>query len=452
VVAKLDIRRPQVLVEALIMEVKVSDTTALGFSAMVETFNGNTSGSGGSISGPTVPRSAGDGEGIPDDGDDNLPPDIAKRLTNPALGGGPTFFGAFTRDDRDENGQGTLIQALIVATAGNSDTNIVASPHILTTDNEEAEIKIGQNIPIITSSQQNDEITSVNRVNVERQDIGVTLRVTPQISEGDSLRLEIYQEITKVADTSQSGKVSEVGPTLLNRSVDNTVVVKDGQTVVIGGLLDEVTTEGIRKVPFLGDIPFLGWLFKTTTSSVDKTNLLIFLTPHIVRSPEDMEMETIRKREEFRYYSKQDEDVDKRLVEELGVDLPDRTIDPARRTLDQLDKKYPLERYKDLEALKLEAHEKRMRKDAQGQVQYMLLAAVYEDETLASETLTQLVDGGYDGTLTAEDAGGSILYRIVLGPYDDLTGAELTAATVREVFGLTPTVLLEHLEPEQPEL
>jgi hypothetical protein len=246
--------------------------------------------------------------------------------------------------------------------------------------------------------------------------------------------------------------VSEVGPTLLNRSVQNTVVVKDGQTVVIGGLLDEVTTEGIRKVPYLGDIPFLGWLFKTTTSSVDKTNLLIFLTPHIVRSAEDMEMETIRKREEFRYYSKQDEDVDKRLVEEMGVDLPDRSVDPARRTLDQLDKKYPLERYKDLERLKQEAHEKRMRKDAQGKVQYMLLAAVYQDETLAADTLTQLVDGGYDGTLTAEEAGGSILYRIVLGPYDDLTGAELTSDTIREVFGLTPTVLLEHLEPEQPEL
>jgi hypothetical protein len=170
-----------------------------------------------------------------------------------------------------------------------------------------------------------------------------------------------------------------------------------------------------------------------------------------VRSPEDMEMETIRKREEFRYYSKQDEDVDKRLVEELGVDLPDRSIDPARRTLDQLDKKYPLERYKELEALKQAAHEKRIRKDAQGQVQYKLLAAVYKDETLASDTLTQLIDGGYEGSMTAEDSGGTILYSIILGPYQDLTGAELTSATVREVFGLSPVILLEHLEPEQLE-
>ncbi len=452
VIAQLDIRRPQVLVEALIMEVKVSDSKALGFSAIVESVSGNTTGSGGSVSGPRRP--IGSSGNDPDADPDNpvtLPEFVGQRLTDTALGAPATFFGTFSRDTRDENG-GSLIQGIIIASAGNSDTNIVASPHILTTDNEEAEIKIGQNIPIITSSQQTDEATSINRVNVERQDIGVTLRVTPQISEGDSLRLEIYQEITKIADTSEAGLVTEVGPTLLNRSVDNTVVVKDGQTVVIGGLLDEVTTEGVRKVPFLGDIPFLGWLFKSTTESVDKTNLLIFLTPHIVRSAEDMEMETIRKREEFRYYSKQDEDVDKRLVEELGVDLPDRSIDPARRTLDQLDKKYPLENYKDLEKLKEEAHAKRMRNDARGQVQYMLLAAVYQDESLAAETLTQLVDGGYEGTLTAEDAGGSILYRIVLGPYDDLTGAELTSATIREVFGLTPTVLLEHLEPEQPEL
>ncbi|MBW2712652.1 MAG: hypothetical protein JRC77_02780, partial [Deltaproteobacteria bacterium] len=440
VIDQLDIRRPQVLVEALIMEVDVESSMNLGFSALVETFNGNTAAGGGSITGG---RPRGSDSAV-------VLPEVGQALTGLGLDPLNTFFGAFTRDTRDANGQGSLIQGIITASAGNSDTNIVASPHILTTDNEEAEIKIGKNIPIITSSQQNDDVTSVNRVNVERQDIGVTLRVTPQISEGDSLRLEIYQEITKLTPSSE-GNEAEVGPTLLNRSVENTVVVKDGQTVVIGGLLDEQTTEKISKVPFLGDIPFLGWAFKSTSEEVIKTNLLIFLTPHIVRSAEDMEMETIRKREEFRYYSKTDEGFDKRLVEELGVDLPDRSIDPARRTLNQLDKKYPLEDYKKLQQLKHEEHEKRMRKDAQGETQYMLLAAVYEDETLAANTLTQLIDGGYDGSLIAEEAGGSILYRIVLGPYHDLHAAEATSDSVREVFGLTPSVLLEHLESEQDE-
>ena len=142
-------------------------------------------------------------------------------------------------------------------------------------------------------------------MNVERQDIGVTLRVTPQITEGDSLRLEIFQEITEINDSAPGGvgNAEDVGVALSNRRVENTVVVRDGETVVIGGLLSDTLNDTVTKVPWLGDIPILGWLFKSTTTDVRKTNLLVFLTPRIVRTPLDLENDSIRRREEFREHS-----------------------------------------------------------------------------------------------------------------------------------------------------
>ena len=182
---------------------------------------------------------------------------------------------------------GSLIQGIITASADLGGTNILSAPHILTMDNEEAEIKVGANIPIVTSRVESaagvDTGSSLaTSQNIERQDIGITLRVTPQISEGDTLRLTIFQEITAVntALSAVTGDPQEVGVALSNRTIQNVVVVKDGETVVIGGLISDDYEDSESKVPWLGDIPILGWLFKTTTRSVAKQNLLVFLTPH----------------------------------------------------------------------------------------------------------------------------------------------------------------------------
>ena len=197
------------------------------------------------------------------------------------------------RDSRDvdatgaRTGSGTIIDQIINLSASNGDVNIVSAPHILTSDNEQAEIRVGDNIPIISSrvEQATGAANLSTSVNVERQDIGVTLRVTPQITEGDSLRMEIFQEITEINSNLAVGNVNDVGVALSNRRIENTVVVRDGETVVIGGLLSDVLDESVTKVPWLGDVPFLGWAFKSTNEQIRKTNLLVFLTPRIVRTP-----------------------------------------------------------------------------------------------------------------------------------------------------------------------
>jgi general secretion pathway protein D len=133
---------------------------------------------------------------------------------------------------------------------------------------------------------------------VVRQDVGIKLRITPQIAEGDYVRLDLYQEISAVQNTSDAVFIS-VGPTTTKRSTKTSVVVKDNQTVVIGGLMQEKSEDTINKIPLLGDIPILGWLFKSKTKTKDKTNLFVFLTPHIIRDANDLNSLTRMKGTEF---------------------------------------------------------------------------------------------------------------------------------------------------------
>lgn len=176
--------------------------------------------------------------------------------------------------------------------------NVLSTPQILTSDNKEAEIVVGENVPFISKRER--DITTANTVlsSIERKDVGITLRITPQITEGDYVRLDIYQEISSVKQESETILIN-IGPTTTKRSTKTSVVVKDNQTVVIGGLMEEREEESINKVPLLGDIPVLGWLFKNKTVEKKKTNLLVFLTPHIVREADHLARLTDEKRLEF---------------------------------------------------------------------------------------------------------------------------------------------------------
>jgi hypothetical protein len=381
------------------------------------------------------------------------------------------FFARFLRDTipRDDEGNatgdGSAIQGIIRAAASDDDANIISAPHILTSDNEEAEIRVGDNIPIITSRVQSAQgITTptptgdlATSVNVERQDIGVTLRVTPQITEGNTLRLEIFQEITAlnpaltIATTSASG---QSGVALSNRRVENTVVVGDGETVVIGGILTDDYKDNVSKVPWLGDIPILGWAFKTVERSLQKKNLLVFLTPHIVRTRADLVAETIRKREEF----------ESRANEVLGLDTPtlareleerriaaqegrtyvsDYDRHPARQTLLDHKARYPLERMREIESdrrVEREAAEAAAKRPGPA---YVVQAAVLGSERAAIDALTNLVDAGLDGTVVTAETNGQLVYEIRLGPYDTLEEAQRVGETVRRAHGLAPAVLVE---------
>ncbi|MBI4654078.1 MAG: hypothetical protein HY752_03695 [Nitrospirae bacterium] len=182
--------------------------------------------------------------------------------------------------------------------------NILSTPQILTSDNKEAEIVVGENVPFISKRER--DITTTNTVlsSIERKDVGITLKITPQITEGDYVKLDMYQEISAVKEGTEA-ILTTVGPTTTKRSTKTSIVVKDAQTVVIGGLIQEREEEVFAKVPLLGDIPILGWLFKYKSLSKKKTNLLVFLTPHIIKESEQLSKITIDKHKNFAMAEKQ---------------------------------------------------------------------------------------------------------------------------------------------------
>ena len=181
--------------------------------------------------------------------------------------------------------------------------NILSTPNILTSDNKEAEINIGENVPFAGASTSS--LGTVTN-SIERKDVGINLKIKPQISEGDYIRMDINQEISQV----KNSKGEAVDLVTTKRSAKTSVVVKDKETVVIGGLIQDIEEDTISKVPFLGDIPLLGWLFKSKGKARKKTNMMILLTPHIVKDAADLAEMTRSQRQLFGETAKKSDAVD----------------------------------------------------------------------------------------------------------------------------------------------
>jgi len=279
VILKLDIRRRQVYVEAAIIEMGLSKSNELGFEFQgtnrtnLENSN-QTTVIGGTNFGNIAPATTG--------------PAAFANFNGLAVG---AVKGTFKFNGVEYLNIGALLRALQTDT----DVNVLSTPNILTSDNQKAEIMVGENIPFITGQSQS-AVTGGNAVltSVERKDVGITLKITPQITSEDNVRLEVYQEISNVIQTAGLNP-NTVGPSTSKRSATTTVVVKDRDTMVIGGLIRDNVTASESKVPLLGDIPLLGWLFKYRTSKVEKVNLMIFITPYIINSEQDAEAITKRK-------------------------------------------------------------------------------------------------------------------------------------------------------------
>jgi general secretion pathway protein D len=266
VIQKLDIRRRQVYVEVAIIEMSLTKMRELGFEFQAANLqNLETSNEVQAIGGTNFGN-------------------IAKAASGPA--GLATLSGlnvGLVKGVFKFNGQEFLnIGALLHALQTDGNVNVLSTPNLLTMDNQKAEIMVGQNVPFITGQTQNAITGSQTLFNsVNRQDVGIKLSLTPQIASDDNVRLEVNQEIS---DVIASTLTNQAGPTTSKRSASTTVVVKDRQTMVIGGLIRDNVTSTETKVPFLGDIPILGWLFKSKTTSIDKTNLMIFITPYIIKN------------------------------------------------------------------------------------------------------------------------------------------------------------------------
>jgi general secretion pathway protein D len=262
IIKQLDIPRSMVYIEALIMEVRVGRDFRLGteWRAVGDASIGN--------------RDAAYGGGFVNQPEQSVLPSLA-------LGVPPSGFslGVFTEAIDIAGVQFNNLSAVINAFQDDEDINILSTPQILTTDNEEAKINVGENIPYQTRVSTSDNETFNT---FEYRDVGTTLTITPHISKDRLVRLSISLELKRVSSTSL-----DLQPTTLTRTVDTTAIVKDTNTIVIGGLIGDQSSISEFKVPLLGDIPIVGWLFKSKSTNRQKTNLFVFLTPRVVQTPDE---------------------------------------------------------------------------------------------------------------------------------------------------------------------
>ncbi len=285
VIKQLDKRRKQVFVEAMIVEASIDKLRDVGTR-----WRG-------------IARSEGEPVLIGGVGtiDSNAMQSIISGLTGLTIGGMGNFMTVPVTNSDGTTSNITVpgFAALFSLSDFQGAINVLSTPQILTSDNKEAEIIVGENVPFVSKRER--DVTTTNTVlnSIERQDVGIKLKITPQITEGDYVKLDLYQEISSVKQEANADILINIGPSTTKRSTKTSVTVKDNQTVVIGGLMQERDEENVTKVPLLGDIPLLGWLFKFKTTSRQKINLLVFLTPHIVKDAEQLEKITFDKHKEF---------------------------------------------------------------------------------------------------------------------------------------------------------
>ncbi len=264
IISQLDIRRAQVLVDAIIAEVSTGLAKDLGVQfayVPTERSSGTT---------PAV------GFLAPFTGS-NLPSLFAEEVADTLSAVTSGFFvGAAKVSGKDR------FAAILTALEADAATNILSTPSIVTLDNEEAEIVVAENVPFITGQFTDPGLGGEAGVNpfqtIERQDVGIILRITPQINEGDSVKLDVEQEVSNLtASTAASDLITQ------KRSIKTAVLARDQQTVVLGGLIEDTFRDTVQKIPLLGDIPLLGHLFKATRTTKDKRNLMVFIHPVIMR-------------------------------------------------------------------------------------------------------------------------------------------------------------------------
>lgn len=310
IVRQLDVPRAQVMVEAAIVEVSGDISDALGVQWAVDARGGSgglggTNFSGTGLSVGRVLQALQDNRNGTDNNTLSNLPDGA------IIGLGTDSFGV-----------------LVTALSANSKSNLLSTPSLLTLDHQKAEILVGQNVPFQTGSFTTSASGADNPfTTIERQDIGVTLKVTPHINDGASLRLEIEQEISSIAPTSQG--VNAVDLITNKRSIKSTILAENGQVIVLGGLIQDDVTQADSKVPLLGDIPLLGRLFRSTKETRVKRNLMVFLRPTVIRDAAGMAALSGKKYSDIRVLGDVREDYRPGVLPQNPLQLFDKNMPDA---------------------------------------------------------------------------------------------------------------------------
>jgi general secretion pathway protein D len=318
VIDKLDVRRAQLYIEALIAEVSTDKASEFGVQWQdMEAFRTSTLNNGNiqGFTGTNFSKAGGNILGV------------AGNLTSAGQG----LNIGILHGQVNIPGVGTVANLGMLAHAleSNANANILSKPNLLTLDNEEAKIVIGQNVPFVTGQYaQTGGSASVSPFQtIERQDVGLTLKVKPQISEGNTIKLAIHQEVSSVSNAAGSA-----GITTNKRSIDTSVLVDDSSIIVLGGLIEDRVSDTVSKVPLLGDLPGLGTLFRSVSRGHTKTNLMVFLRPYVMRTPEDSSKIS---NERYDYITQEQLDVTPKKVWPLPDDTP--VILPEKSSIPSLD-------------------------------------------------------------------------------------------------------------------
>lgn len=325
VIRQLDIRRAQVLVEAIIAEITTNNNKEVGVGFAVDGTNRESG---------ALPAGISNFAGVGD------------LLLSVASGTAPTTLpSGLSFGLGGESGSGVRYGALLRALQTDQNTNILSTPNIVTLDNEEAELIVGQNLPFVTGSFTGTGSTNPNNPfqTIERQDVGLTLKVTPQINEGDTVQMVIEQEVSSVIPGT-----FEQGIATRKRSIKTSVLVDDGGILILGGLIADEVSDTESKVPLLGDIPIIGFLFRTENTTKSKQNLMVFLRPTILRDHKDATFVTNEKYTHLRgvesgAYNKEDgsfgllPDAAPRLPPIEDIDRSKQTTDKSQVTLEPAD-------------------------------------------------------------------------------------------------------------------
>jgi general secretion pathway protein D len=275
VIEKLDVRRTQVYVEAMIVEMTTDAARQLG----VQWAGGVPAGSGAIAGVQNFPGAN---------------PSLLGAIADPktALAGSGGLLLGYLTGQTITLPDGTVVHslgALASALETNNLGNILSTPNLMTLDNAEAKIIVGQNVPFVTGAFSNPGTGVGGTVanpfqTIERKDVGLTLKIKPQVSEGGLIKLDIYQEVSNISRTAVAGASDLITN---KRSIETKVVVDDGHTIILGGLIEDTRNDSVSKVPLLGDLPLIGGLFRYTDKSSKRTNLMVFLRPVIIYGPND---------------------------------------------------------------------------------------------------------------------------------------------------------------------
>ena len=285
IIRKLDVRRAQVLIEGAIVEVSMTDTRDLGVDFAVVDQGGST------VPLVTSPLTGAIQSLIAGATDEDGSVDLLQgvfSLTDPTLGA--------AKIDMD----GVTFAATIQALQTNSNANLLSTPSLITLDNQEAKIVVGNEVPFRTGSFSTTGDGSQNPfTTIQREDVGLQLTVTPHVHDGETIRLEVSQEITNIVPEAPIGNAGFSDVVTSKRTIETVVLADDGQTIILGGLIQDDVTLNNAQVPLLGSIPGIGWLFRSESKSNVRRNLLIFLRPTVIRDASGADIITQRKYEEI---------------------------------------------------------------------------------------------------------------------------------------------------------